>query len=917
MDADARVDRPGARPGDTREAGATPGGATVPELLCARRLAGEQPAVLELQRDAIRTTTRAALLERIGRLAAGLRTQGLGPGDRVALFAPNSTEWIVSALGVISAGGVIVPLDTQMPREDLVHCLADCDPHMVLATSALCGGLPEAGCSAPVYCLDTHGDAPGSWTALLAERPAPPVPSPDDPAAIFYTSGTTGPPKGVPLTHRNLASNVRALCAQGLADASDRVLVPLPFHHVYAFSLGIVTPLSLGAAIVVPFSLVGPQVLRALRAGEVTVLLGVPRLVEALWSGLEAQLSARGRAAPTLFHALLRASMLARRLGRRAGRRLFASLHRRIAPGLRLVVVGGAALDPGLGRRLQALGWEVATGYGLTETSPILTYNPPDRLRLESAGMPLPGVQLAIADARSGDGRGEVLARGPNVFAGYWNLPARTRAAFTRDGWFRTGDRGELDAAGYLHLGGRTASMIVLSGGENVNPERVEAIIASADAIREAGVLGHQGRLAAVVVPDATLVSELSPAALRERVGAAVSERVAALPSHHRPSMLRIAPDPLPRTQLGKLRRHKLAELFTRLGEHDATSGPPAGPLPPERMAPEDRQLLGDPAAASTWRYLSERFPDHRLTPDSRLVQELGLDSLSWVDLAFALSERARIHLDDATIARLRTARDLLREAAGAAGTDRAAETLTAGLEDPDRLLRPEQAAHLAPAGALRRALGLLMLGLVRAGLRLFLRIEVRGRLPAGSPYLIAPRHLSLLDPLVLLLALGRRQLESLYWSAWTGMLFSSRPRRWFSRIARVLPIDPAAAPRSSLAIASACLKRGHSLIWFPEGQRSPDGRLQPLRPGIGLLLRARPVPVVPVWIEGTREALPPGRRLPRPGRVLVRIGDPLPPEDYGDDPARIVETIRDRLAALGNTRHPASKSPASGAPGP
>lgn len=880
-----------------------PGTATLTALLDARRIPGEYPAVIELQRDAATTTTRASLTDSIGRLAAGLQASGLNRGERVVLLAPNGTQWIVAALGVIFAGGVLVPLDTQMPREDLVHVLADCAPHMVLTTAGLRARLPADGSKASVYHLDGDDAAADSWLALFGEKPVTPVAAPDAPAAIFYTSGTTGPPKGVPLTHANLASNVEALCAQELADARDRVLVPLPFHHVYPFTLGILTALNLGAPVIVPFSLVGPQILRALQVGRPTVMLGVPRLAEALWSGLETRVTARGRIAAGLFHWLLQVSQFTRRIGLPAGRRLFAGLHRRLAPSLRLVVVGGAALDPGLGRRLQGLGWEVATGYGLTETSPILTYNPPDRLRLESAGMPLPGVELTIGEPRAEDGSGEVLARGPNVFAGYWNLPEKTAAAFTPEGWFRTGDRGRLDADGYLRLAGRGSAMIVLAGGENVDPERVEKAIAAAAEIREAGVLTDQGRLAAVVVPEPGAARGLSAAALRERIGEALSRTLADLPSHHRPGLLRVTPDPLPRTRLGKLRRHKLRELFQRLGDDDRATASDTGPLAPERMAPEDRQLLSDPAAAETWRYLCERFPEHRLTPDTRLAQDLGLDSLSWVDLTLALSDRAGIDLDDAAIARVETVRDLLGEAAGAAGTAGSGRPLAEELADPERLLSAEEAALLAAPGALRRALARLVAGLVRLGLRSFLRIEVRGSLPPGGPYLIAPRHLSALDPLVLLEALRGHSPASLRWAAWTGVLFSSRLRRWFSHQAGVLPIDPGAAPRSSLALAAACLRRGSSLVWFPEGQRSPDGALQPLRPGIGVLLRVQPVPVIPVWIEGTREALPPGRLLPRPARVRVRIGEPITPEEYGDDPGAIVDAVHAGLAALGDAR--------------
>jgi long-chain acyl-CoA synthetase len=879
---------------------------TIDELLSSRSVSGDQTAVVTMSRDGLDTTSRADLLARAGRLAAGLRDAGLERGDRVLILAPNSADWVASALGVMNAGAVVVPLDTQMPGEDLEHALSDSEPRFVFTTSALKDRLPDDLDDVRIYLFDSESDASDSWVALLADEPPSAVAEKDDVAAIFYTSGTTGPPKGVPLTHGNLSSNVEALCAQELADDSDRVLVPLPFHHVYPFTVGILTPLTLGTPIIVPFSLVGPQIVRALREGEATVMLGVPRLYEAVWNALEDRVAGRGRIAALLFRQTLRVSRLARRrLGLRLGRWLFASLHSRLAPRLRLVVAGGAALDPELGCKLQALGWEVATGYGLSETAPILTYNPPDRLRLEAAGLALPGVELAIDDSDSSDGRGEVMARGPNVFAGYLNLPEKTAEVLDEDGWFRTGDTGELDDDGYLHLHGRESSMILLSGGENVDPERVEDALQALEELREVGVLEHDDRLAAVVVPESKLLREVTGENLEKRVKNAVRKAAKQLPSHHRPGTVRIALDPLPRTRLGKLRRHKLEELFEKLGQSDAVSEAKPEPLSPESMAPEDQQLLSDPGAERTWKYLAQRFHDLRLTPDSSLAEELGIDSLSWVDLTLALQDRAGIDLDDSAIERVETVRDLLQEAAGAAEAKEGRGELKEQLKEPESLLDDDQKQDLEPPGPTRRILGRILLGPARLLGRLLLRVEVRGRFPDDGPYLIAPRHLSFVDPLALLPALSRRQLESLYWAGLEAYLFSNRLTRAFSRTARILPIDPGSAPRRSLALAAVCLERGHSLIWFPEGERSPDGKLQRLRPGIGLVLAAQPVPVIPVWIDGTWEVMAPGQRFPRPGKVRLIIGEPVSPDTYGTDEREIVKTLQSRLEDLGKASEP------------
>lgn len=880
----------------------------IEELLALRSIDNQRAAIIGLARESLVSTTRAELLEHAGRLACGLRSAGLEQGDRVALLAPNSSDWIISALGVIRAGGILVPLDTQMPEEDLRHAISDCRPGTIFTTAALGKRLGRIPDCPRIRFLDAEAGEPDSWIDLLAEKPASPVAGGGDTAVIFYTSGTTGPPKGVPLTQRNLCSNVAALITLELADDRDRVLVPLPFHHVYPFTVGILVPLTLGAPIVMPYSLVGPQVVRALREGEATLMLGVPRLYEALWEAIEARVRDRGRLAYAVFSGLLAVSMSARRLlGLRLGQRLFGRLHSQLAPALRLLVSGGGPLDPELGRRLQALGWELTIGYGLSETAPLLTFNPPDRLKIGSVGMVLPGVEIKIDDPGSGEGRGEVMARGPNVFGGYLNLPEKTRQAFDEGGWFRTGDTGSMDDDGYLHLHGRESSMIVLSGGENIDPGRVEKALQTADEIREAGVLEYEDRLAAVVVPEPAFVRKVDSDALESGIKKAAGRAARELPTHHRPGKLRVSPDPLPRTRLGKLRRHKLRELFEKLEEDGAAQAPRMEPVSPESMAPEDQQLLSDPAAAGTWEYLVERFEDLRLTPDSSLAQDLEIDSLGWINLTLALRDRAGVELDESAIVRAETVRDLLREVAGAArakagtgaGAEDGSERFEAQLEQPDELLTQAQQEALAPPGRLRLWVGRGLLVVMRIVARLLMRIEVSGQFPRNGPFLVAPRHLSFVDPLALAAALRREQLESLYWAGLTAYLFSTRISRAFSRIARVLPIDPGAAPRSSLALAAACLARGHTLVWFPEGQRSPDGTLQPLRPGIGLVLAAQPVPVIPVGIEGTREVLAPGRRWPRRGRVRLRIGEALQPEDYGREPREIVDGIHAELARL------------------
>lgn len=895
---------------------------TLQDLLRALGERGEREAVCAATRDDLVRVDAVGLQRDALRIAGGLHERGLGAEEPVAIFAANTPAWIAACLGILGAGGVVTPLDTQMPAAELRHALQDSGVRWVFTDANGARRLRDLELSeqATLVRLDAGeaGEAPewkGWPQAALDDLPRV---TPEHAATLFYTSGTTGPPKGVPLTHHNLLSNVGALLERELAHPEDRIFVPLPYHHVYPFSIGLLTPVALGATVVLPYSVLGPEIVRALREGEATVILGVPRLYEALDAAIRNRLAERGAVARKLFTGMLALSQWSRRrLGPRAGRavaqRCFAGLHRRMAPRLRMIVSGGAPLDPALAERLRALGWEVASGYGLTETSPILTYNPPETERLDTAGRVLPGVDLRITPQGDDSGVGEVQAKGPNVFRGYRNLPEKTSKAFTEDGYYRTGDLGWMDEEGFLYLTGRASEMIVLSGGENIDPERVERALCEAPVIRDAGVLEHRNTLVAVVQPDPSATRDLDPEGLQRALRDAVAERSRQLPSHHRIDRFRVTRDPLPRTRLGKMRRHLLREFFEQLETGEGKQAD-VGPIPEESMAQEDQQLLQIPAVRRVWELLSRRYTRIRLTPDSSVRLDLGVDSLGWLDLTLELRDRAHLAVDDDAIGRIETVRDLLREAAQAQEISGGGEDLVEQLRHPEQLLSEDQRTWLQPRTPWEERLGSFLLWLDRTVMRRYFRLSVHEgqRLPdKDEPVLYAPNHQSLVDAPALGVALaergGEERLRRIYWGGWTGMLFTSGLVRRISRASQVLPVDPDSGPRSSLALGAAALARGHGLVWFPEGERSPERGLQPFMPGVGLLLRAHPVRVVPVWIEGGGEAMPPGRRWPRRRTLCVRFGEPVDTAELErsgqgeNSQERIADALQARVAALGD----------------
>lgn len=904
---------------------------TVAELLDVLSGRAGAAAVLALQESGAKRWSCGELADCARQLARGLAEAGMRHGDHVAMLAENQPEWIVVALAVMAAGGVVVPLDVQLADKPLVHCLDDSDARFVFATADSAARI-EKLCAKPgpqLLLLDTPQDNPRSWRRLLLDRATPlPQVEPGDPATLFYTSGTTGAPKGVPLTHANLAHQLNMVVDANLAVAGDRVLLPLPFHHVYPFVIGVFAMLAVGATIVLPHALTGPQLARALREGDVTVMIGVPRLYSALVAGIQTRVESAGRARAALFNALLGLSgWLRLMLGVSAGKFLLRSPHRQLAPSLRLMASGGAALDAGLAMKLQSLGWQITIGYGLTETAPLLTINQPNSGRLASAGRPVRGVEIRIdPNAQPGEAdaeapsrppracrtakpgeQGEILARGPNVFSGYRHLPDDTRRALTADGWFRTGDLGYCDADGFVYVLGRLSTMIVAASGKNIDPETVEDAYLANPVIREIGVLQIEGKLVAVIVPEPAKIPARNGNHVAATVRRAVEECSAKLPSYQRITDYVIVAMPLERTRLGKLRRHTLAGRY-RDAKAALTPGEAAvGAMAMEQMTREDRALLENAAANAVWQWLATRHADKRLTPDTSPQFDLGVDSMAWLNLTLTIGQLTGVELNEDAIARIQTVRDLLREVMAASATGQR-QPPADPLAEPEKKLTDEQKRWIQPLGPLALTWSVIWFEFNRLVMRGVFRVRAVGieNLPTTGPFVLAPNHASYLDPFAVAAALRPRVQRQTYWAGWTGVAFGNAFARFGSRLSRVVPIDPERGVVSSLAFCAAVLRRGKNLVLFPEGERSASGRLLPFRPGIGILLHRIPVPVIPVFIHGSYDALPVSRALPRLKRITVVFGKPLDPRELeqqgvGTEPhERIAQALHERVAALG-----------------
>lgn len=810
-----------------------------------------------------------------GHLAADATALAFGLGQLnfagpAALWAPNSPEWIAIALGILASGNVLVPIDDLADSTQFEAVLQSSGARLLFTTPRHLDTAKAAIGAREVRIALIGGEADSnneSWRALLQPGEIPSAPAGDATATLFWTSGTTGAAKAFPLTHANIAANVAALAELAIVGAEDRALLPLPLHHAYPFVVGALTTLTLGTSIVLPDDTSGPAILKALRDGAVTAVIGVPRLYEAMLTTIDARLAARAWPIRLLAGALIGAAGAVQRVtGMCIGRAIFAPLRRAIAPDLRLLVSGGARLDVSTENRLQAFGWTVLSGYGLAETASLFTGNRPGARRRGSVGRPLARGEIRIA-APDAAGVGEIELRGPSITAGYFANPEANQVGFSADGWFRTGDLGYLDRDGFLFVTGRTKEILVLGGGKKVDPEYLERIYGAAPQLREIAVLEQQGALVALVRPDPAKLREMGATNLRDGVRVVLGVIAQRLPSYQRLSGFALTNEPLPRTRLGKYRRFLLPQLYGRaLTGH----GESAAPAP----SADDAALLRDPVARAVWELLQERYPAGAIHLDVNLALDLNLDSFAWIELTIALQERVGMRLSEADIAEVETIRDLLRlsmqQPGAASGV--IAEKEPAIAEDINR--------WLAPTGWGLTLLGTVLYGINCLVMRLLFRLRVSGleNLPAKGPFVITPNHVSDLDALAIAAALPLSRLRRTYWAGDIVRLFFSAWMRLLCRAAHLFPVDEK-HPGAAVRAAARVLEAGNAQVWFPEGWRSPDGRLQRFLPGIGQLLLRTHVPAVPAWIGGAFEALPRGSYIPRARRVTLDFGRPVSTE--------------------------------------
>lgn len=768
------------------------------------------------------------------------------PDERVIIFSENSPFWVYSLFGVWKKGGVAVAVDFMSNKEEFEYILSDCQPSAILCSKErfeLIKDIPNLPQTVIVDKIDY--DSIKECDEKIERRE-------DDIAVILYTSGTTGKPKGVMLTFDNLLSNIDSILNINIAGVEDKTIAILPFHHSYPLMVSLLIPLTIGATIVFLDRLSADDILKKLQDYKVSILVGVPRIY-------------------SLFHKRIferiNSNVFAKNLFKFAkfinnqhiSKFIFKKVHKQFGGNIKYFVSGGAKLDVDIAKDLWALGFKVIEGYGLTETSPIVSFNPPNKIKLGSVGKVIDGVDVRIKDD------GEILVKGRNVFKGYWRKEKETQEAF-EDGYFKTGDLGYFDEDGYLYITGRKKDIIVLPNGKNINPEEIETqLLKMSPIIKEVAVIEKDGQLFTIIHPDFEVVRKMGIVNLYETVKWNIIDKYnLTAVSYKRITGFTLSDIELPKTRLGKIRRFMLKDFLEKQTQKK------------EIQEPKDHvyQIIKD--------YLNS-YTKTPVYPDSHIEIDLGLDSLGKIEFISFLETTFGVKLQEDFFIENSTVIKIYEYISKYQSKVELSQINWSEILKQDIKIEIHDKHYTA-----------LIKPILFSIFKLYNKIQIKGteNIP-DRPVIFAPNHQSYLDGFLLVSSLPYSILKKTYFLA-EEIYFNTPFRRWVARNFGIIPVNINKDLKTSLIKASAVLRMGKNIVIFPEGARTRDGSLLEFKKGFAVLSKELDIPVIPVVIKGAFESLPINKRFPSPHKITIEFLEPVYPQNR--DYQQLVSEVYDRI---------------------
>ena len=803
------------------------------------------------------------------RAAGFLAKKGIAANSRVILFSNNMPEWGMTYFGILKAGATAIPIDPASTVDEIVAFAKAGEAAAVVVSPKLAGENPDlakalktAGLEVAVWTFDEVFEIQSETEEAKRNALLPAKIHSNAIASLIFTSGTTGTPKAVMLSHKNFVNMISMLSSVLDMDITDGVLSVLPMHHTFEFSAGFLTPFSNGTQITYLNELTAEDLARTIETSHVTGLVGVPALWEMLHRRIKTRLREKGDWIADLADNVIEFNAWIRdNTPFNLGPIVFFPIHQGMGGQMRYLISGGSALSEKVQKDLHGLGFTVLEGYGLTESSPVLTVaRPGNKLLRGSVGKPLPGVEVKI-DSPDENGVGEVLARGQNVMVGYYNNDKATDAVLT-DRWLKTGDLGRLDEDGNLFIVGRSKDVIIDSNGKNIYPDEIEDHYSKSAYIKEMSVVGLPDddggeKIAALVVPDYEHDIALTRTEVNKQIETHFREVSAGLAFFKRVKVLHITPFELPRTATRKVKRPEVVEMLQTLEERSKSKTKTVVDAKGDDNAVWIRKVV----ASVSNRPLSDVVMEDKLA-------DLGFDSLMFVELQAAVEDAGGRVMSPDTLNEIQSVRELLT---AIQRIDKSKK-----LADEPRVEEKKDDEDIFIPSIVRRV-GNAVVDLATDTLYdnvLKTRIEGQANVPQHVNFIVAPNHTSHIDTGLVKKALGKDVAEQTVAVAAADYWFDTKYKRaYMNNFTTLVPIERTGSLRQSLRHVTQILNDGYNALIFPEGGRQESGQIAEFKPIIGYLALNQKIGILPIYIWGTYDAFPKGTIIPKGKSIGAKVG--------------------------------------------
>ena len=788
--------------------------------------------------------------------------------SKVIVYVENRPEIIQSFFSIWEKQGIAIVLDAGYTPEQLLYVFNDAEPEYIYATNK---NYKNAIAAKEMYGKDI--EIINIDDIVVPEEFRPDnyelnVDNVEDTAVILYTSGTTGNPKGVMLSYKNLLSNVNAIKAINLVDETDRVLAILPYHHVFPLNINLLMTMYFGTLVVILDELSSEALRHALREYKISVIIGVPRVWEMLHKAIMNKINS---------------SLITKKIfkicqsinSKALSRFVFKKVYNELGGSLRVMASGGAKLDPEVSRDYLTLGLPMLEGYGLTETSPIIAFNKPTNVKAGTVGEIIPDVEVKIAED------GEILVKGANVMKGYYNNPTATKEVIDENGFFHTGDLGKFDG-GHLVIVGRKKEMIVLSNGKNINPADIEnEIMKGTDLIKEIAVMEYNNHLMAVVYPDFDLIKHRNITNIKESLKWEIIDKYnVTAPKYRKILEVKIVKNELPKTKLGKVRRFMLNDFLKGEVVEEGAEGTVVNQQSKKEIeVPEELKEI-----YTTLKENIEKNYDAQVTPDAHLELDLGLDSLDIVEILSFVENSYGVKIKEEEFTNIKNVLTLAEFIKNHGGTFSNVEI------DWKNILNERIDIDLPKSAWVGKLIRIITKPIF--SLYFSLKKESQDKI-SNKPAIYIGNHQSFLDALMFNQAIPMKMMNDTYYIA-TVVHFDTPLRRYLADRGNVLIVDINKNLKETLQVSAEVLREGKNLVIFPEGARTRDGELQEFKKTFAILSKELNVPVVPFGIKGAYKAMPYGSKFPSMYPIKIKFFDKICPENLTIE--EIVEKSKEEI---------------------